>query len=133
MSSEQERPKIIVDEDWKSQAQKEKEEALQKAAAPSKSAQAAQEAGVPPATFPVLLSTLATQALVCLGQIPNPLTGKPDVHLEEAQHFIDTLAMLEEKTAGNRTPEESQMLENLLHELRMTFVHVRAQPPAPAK
>jgi hypothetical protein len=129
MPSEQERPKIIVDEDWKSQAQKEKE-ALKQSAATSQTTQQAQAAGLPPATFPVLLTTLATQALVCLGQIPNPLTGKPDIHLDEAQHFIDTLAMLEEKTAGNRTPEESQMLDSLLHELRITFIHSQSQPAA---
>lgn len=131
MAGEQERPKIIVDEDWKSQAQKEKEALKQAAESPQPIPQA-QAAGMPPANFPVLLTTLATQALVCLGQIPNPLTGKADIHLEEAQHFIDTLAMLEEKTAGNRTPEESQMLDELLHELRMIFVHVRPQVSPPA-
>jgi hypothetical protein len=41
--------------------------------------------------------------------------------------------MLEAKTAGNRTPEESQMLDGLLHELRMTFIHMRSQPPAQPK
>ncbi|MBI3467717.1 MAG: hypothetical protein HY000_32315, partial [Planctomycetes bacterium] len=56
MSSEPERPKIIVDEDWKSQAQKEKE-AVKKAAETSKTSQQ-QAAGMPPATFPVLLTTL---------------------------------------------------------------------------
>jgi hypothetical protein len=132
MSAEQDRPKIIIDEDWKNQAQREKE-ALKQSADSPQPAQQAQPGTMPPATFPVLLSTLATQALVCLGQFPNPLTGKPEIHLEEAQHFIDTLAMLEGKTAGNRTPEESQMLDELLHELRMMFVHARSQPIAPAQ
>jgi len=131
MADEPERPKIIVDEDWKSQAQKEKEQLKKAAESPAGAQQTPHD--MPPATFPVLLTMLGTQALVCLGQIPNPLTGKADLHLEEAQHFIDLLAMLEAKTAGNRTPEESQMLDGLLHELRMTFIHMRSQPPAQPK
>ncbi len=120
--------KLIIDEDWKSQAQAEKE-ALERQlhqepqAAPD--AVAPQSAPLPPATLAVLLTTLATQALVSLGQIPHPVSGKPEVHLDEAQHFIDTLDMLEKKTAGNRTAQETQLLDNLLHELRLGFVETQ--------
>ncbi len=51
-----------------------------------------------------------------------PATNRPEIHLDEAKHFIDLLEMLDQKTAGNRTPEESQLLEDLLHELRLGFV-----------
>lgn len=125
------KPKIIVDEDWKSQVQKEKEALQQQqsgaaageGAPRSKPADQAQHQ-YPPATLPVLLSTLATEAMVALGQIPHPATNQPQVDLAGARHFIDTLEMLEQKTAGNRTPQESQMLERILHELRMVYVSV---------
>jgi hypothetical protein len=115
-----EKPKIIVDEDWKSQVQAEKQRLAQEPSA----RQAEPETGhaMPPATFSVLVSTIATQAMVCLGQLPNPITGKAELHLDEAKHFVDTLQMLEEKTAGNRSPDESEMLDEILHELRMAYV-----------
>ena len=128
------KPKIIVDEDWKSQVQAEKrrlaEELQQKEAATTPAAEppatdwSAEEEtdALTPASFPVLLSMLATQAMVCLGQIPSPLSGQLEVHLDEAKHFIDLLSLLEDKTRGNLTEQESQMLEALLHELRMSFV-----------
>jgi hypothetical protein len=116
-----EKPKIIIDEDWKSQAQAEKER-LQ--AELEKKQAAAPEGPVPPPTFAMHVSTLATQALMFLGQMPNPLTGKAEVHLEEAKHFIDTLQMLQEKTKGNLSPNESQMLEQVLHELRLAYVTI---------
>ncbi|HEX3998471.1 MAG TPA: DUF1844 domain-containing protein [Pirellulales bacterium] len=76
----------------------------------------------PPATLEFLITTLATQAMMALGQMVNPLTGKADVRLSEAKHFIDMLTVLEEKTVGNRTPDESALLDGFLHELRMAFV-----------
>ena len=126
---EQAKSKLIIDEDWKSQVQAEKE-ALDRQVHHEHSAQPQPQAArgpapLPPATLAVLLTTLATQTLVALGQIPHPVSGKPEVQLDEAKHFIDTLEMLETKTAGNRTAEETQLLDNLLHELRMGFVQVQ--------
>jgi hypothetical protein len=131
-----EKPRIIIDEDWKSQVQAEKEAlakqketpAIQQGTGPEvqKPPEAAHSHGpLPPATLPVLITTLATQALAMMGQIPLPGSDKPEVHLDEAKHFIDLLEMLEQKTAGNRTPEESQLLDNVLHELRMGFVALK--------
>lgn len=126
--NEETKSKLIIDEDWKSQVQAEKEaldrQVHQEHAQPeSKPAPGA--APLPPATLAVLLTTLATQTLVALGQIPHPVSGQPEVHLDEAKHFIDTLEMLEAKTAGNRTPEETQLVDNLLHELRLGYVQVQ--------
>lgn len=127
-----EKPRIIIDEDWKSQVQSEKD-----ALAKQKQAAAAPEAPssrgetsrprepLPPATLSVLITTLATQALAMMGQLPLPGMDKPEVHLEEAKHFIDLLEMLEQKTAGNRSGEESQLLENVLHELRLGYVTLK--------
>lgn len=77
---------------------------------------------LPPATLAFLVTTIGTQAMVALGELPSPLTGKVERQLPQAKHFIDTLTMLEEKTQGNRTPEESAILGNLLHQLRMAYV-----------
>jgi hypothetical protein len=133
MSSQPEelaKPKLIIDEDWKSQVQAEKQaldrQLHQEPPAGPQPKQPAEAVPLPPATLAILLTTLATQALVGLGQVPSPVSGKPEVHLDEAKHFIDTLEMLEAKTAGNRTAEETQLLDNLLHELRIGFVQVQA-------
>ena len=76
----------------------------------------------PPATFDFLIHTLFTQALMALGRIPNPITKQTHRNLATARHFIDTLKMLEEKTAGNLTTEERRLLEEIQHQLRMLVV-----------
>ena len=63
-------------------------------------------------------------AALFLGQIPNPQTGKGDVNLELAKMFIDQLGMIQEKTRGNLTNEESAVLKNTLANLQMAFVEV---------
>ena len=77
---------------------------------------------LPPASFTLLVATLATQATCALGQLPDPLSGKTEVRLELAKHVIDTLGVLEAKTKGNLTPDEEQVLESALHQLRMGYV-----------
>ena len=128
-------PRIIVDEDWKSRVEAEKREAERQSqttpaaeAQASASADAAHAGPMPPATLSFLVTTLATQAMVSLGQVPNPFSGKTEMRLPEARHFIDTLAMLEEKTANNRTPEESTLLDSFLHQLRMSYVEAQSNP-----
>src|SRR5919201_7157294 len=66
----------------------------------------------------------AQQAALFLGQIPNPQTGKGEVNLEVAKMFIDQLAMIQEKTRGNLSNEESTVLRNTLSNLQMAFVEV---------
>lgn len=114
-----EEPKIIVDDDWKSQVEKEKEELKASTDAPEGEAE---EQALPPASFMVLMSTLATQAMAAMGLIPDPMTGQPSVNLPMAKHFIDLLGMLQEKTQGNLTEEEANHLRDGLHQLRMIFV-----------
>lgn len=117
-------PKIIVDDDWKSQVEQEKEQLKQAAdegeAGEPGSDDPQQE--LPPATFMVLMSTLATQAMATMGLLPDPVTGQPSVNLPMAKHFIDLLAMLQEKTQGNLTEEEASHLRDGLHQLRMVYV-----------
>ena len=64
----------------------------------------------------------AQNAALFLGQIPNPQTGQAEVNLEVARMFIDQLAMIQEKTRGNLTSEESTVLRNALSSLQMAFV-----------
>ena len=117
-------PKIVVDDDWKSQVQQEKEKAKEESA-PTPDEQA--NDGIPPASFPLLVSTLASQALSGLGAIPDPIENRPIVRLDLAKHMIDTLSMLEEKTQGNLSEEESQMLTSTVHQLRMAFLQTQQQ------
>ena len=69
----------------------------------------------------------AQNAALFLGQIPNPQTGQGEVNLELAKMFIDQLAMIQEKTRGNLTTEESGVLRNTLSNLQMAFVEVSRQ------
>ena len=64
----------------------------------------------------------AQNAALFLGQIPNPQTGRAEVNLEVARMFIDQLAMIQEKTRGNLTSEESTVMRNALASLQMAFV-----------
>ncbi len=66
----------------------------------------------------------AQNAALFLGQIPNPQTGQGEVNLELAKMFIDQLAMIQEKTRGNLSNEESTVLRNALSNLQMVFVEV---------
>lgn len=77
---------------------------------------------LPPPSFGLLIASFAAQASVALGQIPNPMTNKSEVNLELAKHAIDTLAILEQKTKGNLTADETAMLEGVLHQMRLSYL-----------
>jgi hypothetical protein len=132
MNTSDQEPKIIVDDDWKSQVEREKEQLRQQM---EDEPAHGNEYALPPASIPVLVTTLATQALANLGQIPDPVENQPVVRKPMARHFIDTLAVLEEKTAGNLTDDEAALLTETLHQLRMIFVQTgdaTIQPLKPA-
>jgi hypothetical protein len=124
--------KIIVDEDWKSrvEAERQAEAARGEAARPAEPPQPADETPLPPPTLSYLAGTLYLQAAIALGLLPNPVSGKSEPHLAHAKHVIDTLAVLQAKTEGNRTPEESEEIEAMLYQLRMAYVEMREHPPA---
>ena len=75
-----------------------------------------------PASFVNFLSTLASQAAAALGALPHPVTGQRAVDLETGKYWIDVLAMLRDKTNGNLHPQEKQLFDGLLADLRMQFV-----------
>jgi len=75
----------------------------------------------------------AQNAALFLGQIPNPKTGEGEVNLELAKMFIDQLAMIQEKTRGNLTSEETTVLRNALANLQMVYVEVSQKAPKGAQ
>ena len=76
----------------------------------------------PPIDFTSYVLGYYTQGVVFLGKVPNPYTNKKEEDVEAARHIIDLLSMLEQKTKGNLSNEEKQLLENVLYELRMEFM-----------
>jgi hypothetical protein len=81
---------------------------------------------LPPASFATLVQSMVTQALFYLGELAVR-GGEPVVNLDMAKHHIDTLAVLEEKTANNLTSEEKRLLDSALYEARMRYVNVASQ------
>ena len=74
-----------------------------------------------------LILSLATGALINLGMAPDPVTREDQKNVELARQNIDILSLLEEKTKGNLTEDESKLLENLLAETRLRFVEARGK------
>jgi len=72
--------------------------------------------------FETFVLSLSTQALVHLGEIPDPVGGTTDIQLEGARQIIDILALLAEKTRGNLDPHEAALLDSALYDLRMRYV-----------
>ena len=127
-TNEEQKPKIIVDDDWKSQARAEKEKltAEQGKAKPAAAGEgpADAHAALPPATFASHVTTLASQAFFALGAMPDPQTNKRFVDLDLAKFYIDTLKMLQQKTRGNLTEDETKLLENTLYDLMNHYVRI---------
>jgi hypothetical protein len=82
---------------------------------------------LPPADLATLVNMLATNAMVFLGQIPAPGSQQYMRNLPQAQHMIDLLMVVREKTQGNLSREEEEMLQELLPQLQMAYVSVSRQ------
>lgn len=102
---------------------------------PGEAATPPSEAEVPPeemptANFYYLVVFLATQAMLCLGEHPDPTTDeKVEKNLPGAKHAIDLLDVIQDKTQGNLNDEEQQLLDGVLYDLRMRYVQI-ASPTA---
>lgn len=79
---------------------------------------------MPKIDFSSFILSLYSSGLVQLGKVEDPSTGKKTVNLEMAQHSIDMIAMLQEKTRGNLSEDEESLVKALVSELRMAFVEV---------
>jgi hypothetical protein len=82
-----------------------------------------------PASFASFLMSIASNAASSLGMMEHPVTGKREVDLELGKHWIDVLGMLQQKTRGNLLPQEQQILEGLLADLRMQYVSLTNAAP----
>ena len=121
-----------VDEDWKRRAQAEKElDAAKAAPAPAPGAAAPRADVKANPMFRGLIESLASQALLYMGAMRDPMTGQAHQDLNQAQTMIDMLGMIEEKTKGNLAKEEAEMLKEVLDEVRMHFVRLTQPPPPP--
>jgi len=83
------------------------------------------EAG-PARSLADLFVMFASSALIALGESPDPLTGQVQTNLAQASEAIDILTLLREKTEGNRSPEETRLLEQLIYDLQLRFVRATA-------
>ncbi len=128
--------KIIVDDDWKAQAQKEKERLAEET---EKKAGAGPVPGpLPGPSFVEILNLIVMQAMVGLGLVAGPGGERIPPNLEMAKHYIDLLDVLEQKTQGNLTEDEKKLLDQVLYDLRLRYVEMAsgggpapAAPPAP--
>lgn len=102
-----------IDQDWKNQVNKEKQEAKTKN-------QAYHET-----TFTIFLSSMGMQAMIALGKLENPITGKTETNHGQARFLIDTMEMIQVKTKGNLTPEEDKSFNEYLFNLRMFYIEAK--------
>lgn len=117
--------KIIVDEDWKSEAQKEKEVlAAQEAQEKEKEQEKGERGPMPPGNLAALVSMLVTQAFFAMGILQVKDQEKKEPDLELAKYNIDMLETLEEKTKGNLTEQEQKVLEQTINDVRMAYVKI---------
>ena len=116
-----------VDEDWKERAEKEKAKVKEKPPSKEKPHEEPEGAGeeyeLPhEPNFGLFVYNMGMQALVFLGEIENPVTKRKEKNIPQAKYLIDTIELLKEKTKGNLTREEEQLMEELLYNLRLKFV-----------
>ncbi len=90
--------------------------------APETSANAAEAIPLPRPTFSTFVLSVASSALVQLGEVPDPATGKIEENIPLAKHSIDVLSMVQDKVENGLDADEKRLLEGLLYELRMKYV-----------
>mgnify|MGYP006307679083 FL=1 len=105
----------------------EKEFVIRDERAAADAAEQAEKKGyqLPKIDFSTFIFSLNSSVYVQLGLLEDPATGEKGKNLQLAKQTIDILAMLEEKTRGNLTKEEEQMLKHMLYDLRMLYVKER--------
>ena len=130
-------PQKKVDESWKERVEHEKQHeptgstSAQPAPAgasgglgpePAPQTQSQATAENPEARFDLFLSSLAMEALIALGEVPNPVTRKQAMNLAHARYIIDILGILEQKTRGNLSVDEERLLKDTVYQLRMRYL-----------
>ena len=84
----------------------------------------AQEAAEPQLDFFNYVASLGFQAMIFLGEMPNPITNQTEKNLKQAKFLIDTLVLIREKTTGNLNKEEAELLNSSIYELQRRFVEI---------
>lgn len=110
-----------VDDSWKEQVSKDKQQAP--APAPAVSAENSSKPNTSKTSKPFmnLLTSLGLQALMSLGEIPHPETQTAELNLEAAKEIIDLLSAIKQKTSGSLSSEEDEYLSHVLPELQIKF------------
>jgi hypothetical protein len=112
----------FVDESWKNSVEKEKvhifgQESEDEAA--SAEPQESEELN-----FSNYVASLGYQALIFMGEIPNPVSQQVEKNLGQSKFLIDTMLLLREKTKNNLTEQEDKLLNGAIYELQMKFIEV---------
>lgn len=105
-----------IDESWKDSVENDKKTNLDTGKGATKDQPEFQ------ANFNTLVSGMAMEALIFLGELPNPISKKKEANLPQAKYIIDTISLLKEKTKGNLTADEANALDNILYEVQSKFV-----------
>jgi hypothetical protein len=114
---------VRQDEEMKPQAKTPEEGVKPPQAAPeAEAASGAEEAPLPEINFASFIFSLSTTAMYHFGDFPDPGTQEPRKNLPAAKQTIDILSILRAKTEGNLDPNEKELLDGILYELRMRFV-----------
>jgi hypothetical protein len=126
--NDDDREKSFVVRDRRFSAQKEEERTSQpepeekKEETPPEETEQDQKTALPEISFANLIFSLSTSAFIQLGEIKDPATQQAEKNLPLAKQTIDLIGLLQEKTKGNLTPEEAQLMEHVLYDLRMRYV-----------
>jgi hypothetical protein len=80
---------------------------------------------MPEANFIHFMSNIATQIMLMLGRMENPITKTTEIDLPHAQYLLDTMVVIQEKTKGNLMKAEEEVLSQMLYDLRIQFVEVQ--------
>ena len=140
MSQDETAPKLQIDSDWKAEAEAEKKRLTEQEEAKDVGGDRPQPGQLPKADFKSLMGVLASQAIMGLGAVADPKTGRVVIDLEGARFSIDLLGVLEEKTKDSLSDEEATELKQVVTELQARFVQIAqlvaqqgaAVPPADA-
>lgn len=126
MTADDQTPKLHIDSDWKAQAQAEKERFAEQESKSEKTKPEGQAkpGELPPADFRGLVGLLASQAMMGLGMFGEQESGKVMIDLDGSRFNIDLLGVIQEKTKGNLTDEESKELDQIVVELRGRYVQI---------
>jgi hypothetical protein len=118
--SEEEKAKVRAEATKSAAAAEAFQEASQKARPAA--GQTAEQSQLPEITFASFIFSLCSTAFVSLGAVPDPQSGKTEKNSPLAKQTIDLLGLLREKTRNNLTPEEDNLFDSLLYDLRMAYV-----------